>query len=108
MAKGFAGTATTTDAISKGVSSMAAVLSDEHTKWLEERGLDPEITVKYGLYTDRQSPGGRDLVIPYHRNGEIINRKYRGPQKRSVRKRALRGHSGTKIASGIPALRANH
>jgi twinkle protein len=61
---------------------MTGMLSEEHTKWLEERALDLEIVSKYGLYTDRQSPGGRDLVIPYRRNGEIINRKYRGPQKR--------------------------
>jgi twinkle protein len=82
MAKGFAGTATTTDANFEGESSMTGMLSEEHTKWLEDRRLDLEIVSKYGLYTDRQSPGGRDLVIPYYRNGEIINRKYRGPQKR--------------------------
>ena len=82
MAKGYAGTATTTDAISKGANSMTGMLSEEHTKWCEARGLDLEIVSKYGLYTDRQSPGGRDLVFPYHRNGEIINRKYRGPNKR--------------------------
>lgn len=61
---------------------MTAMLSEEHAKWLEERGFDLEIATSYGLYTDRQSRNGRDLVIPYRRNGEIINRKRRGPEKR--------------------------
>ena len=101
MAKGFAGTATTTGAISKGASFMTGMLSEEHTKWLEARGLDLEIVSKYGLYTDRQSPGGRDLVFPYRRSGEIINRKYRGPNKRFRRIRARRVHSGTKTVFAI-------
>lgn len=61
---------------------MTAMLSEEHAKWLESRGLDLEIVTRYGIYTDRQSQSGRDLVIPYRRNGEIINRKRRGPNKR--------------------------
>jgi hypothetical protein len=47
---------------------MTAMLSEEHERWLEARGFDLEMVSKFGLYTDRQSPGGRDLVIPYHRN----------------------------------------
>ena len=61
---------------------MTGMLSEEHEKWLEARGFDLEVVTRYGLYTDRQSHNGRDLVIPYRRNGEVINRKYRGPQKR--------------------------
>jgi twinkle protein len=61
---------------------MPGMLSEEHEKWLEARGLDLEVATRYGLYTDRQSPAGRDLVIPYRRDGKLINRKYRGPQKR--------------------------
>ena len=61
---------------------MTGMLSEEHQKWLTARGLDLETATRYGLFTDRQSPGGRDLVIPYRRNGKIINHKYRGPQKR--------------------------
>jgi twinkle protein len=56
-------------------------LSEEHQKWLEARGLDLEVAARYGLYTDRQSASGRDLVIPYIRDGKVINRKYRGPGK---------------------------
>jgi twinkle protein len=61
---------------------MIGMLSEEHERWLEKRGLDLEVVTRYGLYTDRQSQGGRDLVIPYHRDGKIINHKRRGPQKR--------------------------
>ena len=60
---------------------MTGMLNEEHEKWLEARGLDLEVATHYGLYTDRQSPGGRDLAIPYRRDGEVINHKYRGPQK---------------------------
>jgi twinkle protein len=61
---------------------MTGMLSEEHQQWLEARGLDLEVVTQYGIYTDRQSRDGRDLVIPYRRNGEVINRKRRGPQKR--------------------------
>jgi twinkle protein len=60
---------------------MTDMLSEEHQAWLEGRGIDLEVATRYGLYTDRQSQGGRDLVIPYRRDGKIVNRKYRGPQK---------------------------
>jgi hypothetical protein len=61
---------------------MTGMLSEEHQKWLEGHGLDLEIATRYGFYTDRQSHAGRDLVIPYRRDGKTINHKYRGPQKR--------------------------
>jgi twinkle protein len=61
---------------------MTGMLSDEHQKWLEARALDLEVATRYGLYTDRQSQAGRDLVIPYRRDGKVVNHKYRGPQKR--------------------------
>jgi twinkle protein len=57
-------------------------LNEEHEKWLEARGFDLEVVTRYGLYTDQQSTSGRDLVIPYIRDGKVINNKYRGPQKR--------------------------
>jgi twinkle protein len=82
MNEGFDGAATTTDVDTKGANSMTGMLSEEHQKWLERRGIDLELATSYGLCTDRQSPGGRDLVIPYRREGKIINHKYRGPQKR--------------------------
>jgi twinkle protein len=61
---------------------MAGMLSEEHERWLEARGLDLEVATRYGIFTDWQSPGGRDLVITYRRNGKIINHKYRSPGKR--------------------------
>jgi len=78
----FSGIATTTDAPTKAVSSKTAMMSEEHEKWIEARGLDLEIAIRYGLFTDRQSPDGRDLTIPYRRDGKTINHKYRGPGKR--------------------------
>jgi twinkle protein len=60
---------------------MTGMLSDEHTKWLEARGLDIEIVTRYGLFTDRRSQAGRDLAIPYRRDSKTINHKYRGPGK---------------------------
>ena len=61
---------------------MTGMLSEEHERWLVARGLDLEVATKYGLYTDRRSQGGPELVIPYRRDGEIINHKRRGPEKR--------------------------
>ena len=61
---------------------MTGMLSEEHERWLVERGLDLEVATNYGLYTDRQSQGGLELVIPYRRNDEVINHKRRGPEKR--------------------------
>jgi twinkle protein len=61
---------------------MTGMLSDEHQLWLEqERGLDLEIVTRYGVFTDRQSLGGRDLAFPFIRDGKPINHKYRGPGK---------------------------
>jgi twinkle protein len=61
---------------------MTGMLSDEHQRWLEvDRGLDLEIVTRYGVFTDRQSPGGRDLAFPVFRDGKAINHKYRGPGK---------------------------
>ena len=60
---------------------MTGMLSEEHQRWLEARGLDLEVVTRYGIYTDRQSPDGRDLAIPFVREGKVINHKYRGPRK---------------------------
>ena len=60
---------------------MTGMLSDEHAKWLEARGLDLEIVTRYGVFTSRRRPDGRELAIPYRRNGKVINHKYRGPNK---------------------------
>jgi twinkle protein len=82
MRRGFGGAATTTDATFKAGNSMTQMLSDEHQQWLEERGFDLEVATRYGIFTDRQSQGGRVLAIPYRRDGKVINHKYRGPGKK--------------------------
>jgi twinkle protein len=61
---------------------MTGMLSEEHTRWLEARGLDLEVVTRYGIFTDRQRQKGRVLAIPYRRDGKIINHKYRAPGKR--------------------------
>ena len=43
---------------------------------LENRGLDIEILVKYGVETFKQG-GIEHCKFPYKRNGEIVNTKYR-------------------------------
>jgi len=61
---------------------MTNVLSEEHRAWLPirvEPVADRDFEIDAALL---QSQGGRDLVVPYRREGKIMNRKYRGPQKR--------------------------
>jgi twinkle protein len=55
-----------------GTASTAAGMAALAT-FLKERGLDPEIAFKYGW----SASNGR-IEIPYIRDGEIANRKYRG------------------------------
>jgi twinkle protein len=56
-------------------------LTEEHAAWLQGRGLEPEIAIRFGLYSEQQKSNGRVLVIPYVREGKVINHKYRGPNK---------------------------
>lgn len=52
---------------------------------LEARGLDVELASKLGFASvNRADLGGEALVIPFHRNGEVVRRKYRtfGPDRR--------------------------
>lgn len=58
-----------------------STLSAVHAKWLEARGLDVELAIRYGLCTRELSNHGRSLAIPYMRSGKVINHKYRLPQK---------------------------
>lgn len=53
-------------------------LSAAHEQALQKRGLDPELASRLGLWSQRSPSGGGDaLVIPFLRNGEVVNRKYR-------------------------------
>lgn len=56
---------------SSGTATIAAGTA-ELEKFLEARGLDAETAYRYGI---AQSNGS--IVIPYQKNGEIVNRKYR-------------------------------
>jgi twinkle protein len=52
-------------------------ISDLHVRWLESRGIDPELAVRTGLYTDNGA-----LVFPYLEEGQEVAAKYRGPNKK--------------------------
>lgn len=52
------------------------MLQDKHIKFLEDRGIGLETACDAGLYSD-----GKDLCFPTMESGEVINIKYRGPQK---------------------------
>lgn len=55
-------------------------ISMAHATALDElRGLDPELAVKLGLHTKPAPVAGGDdaLVIPFFREGRLVNRKYR-------------------------------
>lgn len=58
---------------------MPETLSMAHVEALDARGLDPELAVKLGLRTLPAKNAGGDpaLVIPFLRDGQPVNRKYR-------------------------------
>ncbi len=58
------------------------MLSEAHAKRFQERGIDPETAVKFGIYTERLKPTGSAVVFPFTEGGEIVNRKHRAPDKR--------------------------
>ena len=64
-------------------------LSQAHLEWLESRKISVEVAINMGCYSAKRGstgvepdPDGRILVFPYLENGEELNAKYRGPQKR--------------------------
>jgi hypothetical protein len=72
------GTATT----AYGTAEPSRTLSAQHVEALEARALDPEVAVKLGVYTVLGKFAGKDgLAIPMVREGQVINHKYRGPNK---------------------------
>jgi twinkle protein len=65
-----------------GTEEPSRTLSAQHVEALEARALDPEVAVKLGLYTVLGKFAGKDgLAIPMVREGQVINHKYRGPNK---------------------------
>lgn len=64
-------------------------LSQAHLEWLDGRKISVEVATSMQLYSAKRGstgvepdPDGRILVFPYLENGEELNAKYRGPQKR--------------------------
>lgn len=51
-------------------------MHEDHKRWLDARGIDPNLAEKFGLATKR---GGSALwlAVPYRRDGKVINHKYR-------------------------------
>lgn len=52
-------------------------ISDRHLQWLEERGISPDLAVRFGLST---ADGA--LVFPFIEHGKQVGAKFRGPQKK--------------------------
>lgn len=61
-------------------------LTDKAVKYFEGRGISQRTLIKARVYSDRvKMPQLKDvedvICFPYFRDGEIVNIKYRGPQK---------------------------
>jgi hypothetical protein len=52
------------------------VLTDRHLKILQARGLDSETVLRYGVESSPRL-GGDCVAIPFVREGQVVNRKYR-------------------------------
>ena len=73
-------------------------LNTVHRKWFEGRGISLPTVESMGIYSGQRqqtgdgefeivpSPEGELLVFPFYRGGEVVNEKYRGPQKRFFQK----------------------
>lgn len=52
------------------------MLTDRHLKILQDRGLDGETVIRFGVESSPKL-GGDCVVIPFVRDGKVVNRKYR-------------------------------
>ena len=60
-------------------------ITDQIQKWLEERGIETEVAIKCGVYTEKQPEnGGNVIVFPYSMKAGDLSEgaKFRGPQKK--------------------------
>lgn len=59
-------------------------LSENHSEKLEARGIDTALADQYGMWSEAGKNGSEALVIPFFREGTIVNRKFRtlGPEKK--------------------------
>ena len=71
------------------------MLNETAMTFLADRGLDPETADRHGWYSD-----GNELVIPYLRGGEVVNRKYRGLDD----KRFRQDRDGAKVLWNVDCL----
>jgi twinkle protein len=56
------------------------MLSEDHARWLDARGIDLEIATNFGLTSTARRRSGQAVAaikIPYVRAGQIVNHKYR-------------------------------
>lgn len=69
---------------------MGKILGQAGMKFLSDRGIDPETSVRYGIYTAESDFGreatpserGNILVFPFSDRGHVVSEKYRGPGKK--------------------------
>lgn len=52
-------------------------ISEVHAQALEDRGIDPELAVRYQTHSVSGNGGGSAAVFAFVRDGQIVNRKYR-------------------------------
>lgn len=57
-------------------------LTKPHADWLDARGIDPSLAVKFGLRSVDRS-GSSMLAVPYREAGRTLNHKYREPFDKS-------------------------
>lgn len=69
----YTGTATTAGGASGTALTRAAA------RWFESRGLDLETVIRAGVHS---TADGSAIVFPFVENGKIVNRKYRGREKK--------------------------
>lgn len=52
-------------------------ISDRHQTFLLGRGIEPSLASEYQIFTSKDA-----LCFPFLENDEVVNRKFRGPQKK--------------------------
>lgn len=57
------------------------MLSERAVKFLEARGLDPELADRLGLESCERPGGGEEIAFPYLVGTEVVNHKYRSYDK---------------------------
>jgi twinkle protein len=72
-------------------------LKTQHVDWLRNRGIDPALADKFGLYTAHMD-GKNWLAVPFVERGQTINHKYR----------LISDKSAQRMDSGAPLVLANH